>query len=586
MPRTQSLLSLLEAGFSDEELRTLLAEALLALDKAGLDALCSRLGEDTATTLRTMLSRLDDHPGERPAVSLDRIGQEWEEAWSAWDGIIEASGDQHGDFVEQENHWEPPCLDLYAIANGLDEVAGRLLPFVQHASDLEEAADFDLLAKVDEDLGNIGAGLPEWFGDVELGDVVGPRLTELVLRWEWHRGSKGTTPFAILDRIRRAECDSEGWTLDREALRGFVSRLPEAAQQEILRGLVEHGRMAHWAGVLTDAHSTWFPVYRELAQRWHPPVYLALCRDGISSDWSLAVPVLEDILARRAFAEADGVAASALDALLYLRGEKRWDPWDGLLVDQPGIRYRSGPDEPVPRFLDLLARIAEGRGDTEGAEVLDSQAFLLQHWDRWDRVAVHLDEVEDRGHARVADRFFGLWTTSVARRSAASGRGDVAVGWVPLIAASLRTGTEPYDAVASLRGWIERAGANPSEFRRHRSELEVLTRDLGLGGTAPALLRHLGTDDSRNAVSRGVVLRRLGCDVLVPMLRQTWIRFAALLVPDPADNHGSHYEEHAAWLAVVRELNPAACNEVMASWHSQHARRRNLWAALTSAGLV
>ncbi len=318
MPRTQSLLSLLEAGFSDEELRTLLAEALLALDKAGLDALCSRLGEDTATTLRTMLSRLDDHPGERPAVSLDRIGQEWEEAWSAWDGIIEASGDQHGDFVEQENHWEPPCLDLYAIANGLDEVAGRLLPFVQHASDLEEAADFDLLAKVDEDLGNIGAGLPEWFGDVELGDVVGPRLTELVLRWEWHRGSKGTTPFAILDRIRRAECDSEGWTLDREALRGFVSRLPEAAQQEILRGLVEHGRMAHWAGVLTDAHSTWFPVYRELAQRWHPPVYLALCRDGISSDWSLAVPVLEDILARRAFAEADGVAASALDALLYL----------------------------------------------------------------------------------------------------------------------------------------------------------------------------------------------------------------------------------------------------------------------------
>jgi hypothetical protein len=36
-------------------------------------------------------------------------------------------------------------------------------------------------------------------------------------------------------------------------------------------------------------------------------------------------------------------------------------------------------------------------------------------------------------------------------------------------------------------------------------------------------------------------------------------------------------EDHALWLAVVKEHDTAACQKIVDQWKVEHKRRRNLW---------
>jgi hypothetical protein len=52
-------------------------------------------------------------------------------------------------------------------------------------------------------------------------------------------------------------------------------------------------------------------------------------------------------------------------------------------------------------------------------------------------------------------------------------------------------------------------------------------------------------------------------------------------VPDPASGTGSNYDDYAEWLAVVFELDSTAYQRLVHAWAGPHARRRNLWLAIT-----
>jgi hypothetical protein len=60
-----------------------------------------------------------------------------------------------------------------------------------------------------------------------------------------------------------------------------------------------------------------------------------------------------------------------------------------------------------------------------------------------------------------------------------------------------------------------------------------------------------------------------------------WRRHAANLVPDPASATGSSYDDCAEWLAAVFELDSEAYQQLLHEWAGPHARRRNLWLAIT-----
>ncbi len=82
----RALLDLLSHGLSEEEIKRVLACALLALDERGRDRLFGRLGAETGPTLRRPLaSRATSRTTTPPAPGSAKIREEWDKAWSAWE---------------------------------------------------------------------------------------------------------------------------------------------------------------------------------------------------------------------------------------------------------------------------------------------------------------------------------------------------------------------------------------------------------------------------------------------------------------------------------------------------------------------
>jgi hypothetical protein len=81
------------------------------------------------------------------------------------------------------------------------------------------------------------------------------------------------------------------------------------------------------------------------------------------------------------------------------------------------------------------------------------------------------------------------------------------------------------------------------------------------------------------------IAEKMQGEKFIPLLMKCWQQNIAMLVPDPARSSKSSYEYHAAWLAVVNELNPAACRAIIGHWKVDHKKRRNLWLAIKAKKL-
>ncbi|MFH1468462.1 MAG: hypothetical protein ABIO70_28995 [Pseudomonadota bacterium] len=588
MSRTDDLLRLLDEGLSEAEVSAVLAAALLTLDGPGREALFARLPDDTAATLRCILARLAAPEVGPPIQSSHRVEQEWFAAWSAWEDVIEATGDEEGEWLEQDEPWHPPYFNGEGVVQALDEIAGYLLPLVGDVLARDLAPDFDLIGRLEEDFEAIGAGLPEWLDEISVEGLLGPKLTTLVLRWCWLGRDEGDTAFSVLSGLRQHEALTELWSLDGVALAAFVVELSDEEQRALTRSLAAHAGDPLWGGVLTWSGSPWFELYRALARRWDPAAELAICRAGIASDWTLALPVLEDLVSRGAHDEAAPVVERALTALLGGAGEPAWEPTERLLLDHRRLLgWRQDRHAFVARLLELGGRVAAGQGDGERAAAFDTQAFLLLEWERWDAVLEHLRALRGAGRPALADCFLHLWADRVVRHTADGGVGPAVRGpepWVELLIAALWRDAEG-EAPAVLSAWVQRAAESPAAFRAALPQVRRLTRDLGLDGAAPRLQRLLGEERTPLGVSRGVQVRRACGGAVIPALRAAWARHIAAVVPDPVEASGSRYGDHAAWLAAVRELDPAGYARILSDWRQRHHRRRNLWAALAVEGI-
>ncbi len=140
----------------------------------------------------------------------------------------------------------------------------------------------------------------------------------------------------------------------------------------------------------------------------------------------------------------------------------------------------------------------------------------------------------------------------------------------------------------AVRQWLEETGRAPVTLRRSLRALETLALDLDVGAslrtTLPTLHRLLSTRwqaEPAASASRHRWVERLGVADLFPEVVEFWRHHAAGLVPDPANAIGSNYDDCAEWLAVVFELDPAAYQRVVRGWAGPHARRKNLWLAIT-----
>ena len=86
-------------------------------------------------------------------------------------------------------------------------------------------------------------------------------------------------------------------------------------------------------------------------------------------------------------------------------------------------------------------------------------------------------------------------------------------------------------------------------------------------------------DKSHNSSRREWLNKLMGANHL-PVIMECWVKYAPKMVPSPVVVIGSNYNLHVRWLAVVKELNPEAYQQIIDQWQFEHSRRRKLWTTI------
>lgn len=590
----RALLDLLSRGLSEKEVQRVLACALLVLDERERERLFARLGAQTGATLRRLLASRTRGTKAPPFPGSAKIREEWDKAWSEWEACVAESGDEDGRYVVREHHWEEPYLDGSSLAQDLEPLAARMRKLLERVMDEELDPDFSFLAAIRELDAEIGSGLPEWM-DPSSGDgcPLGPEVTGCLLEWEWRaQRHDGRSAFELVDAIRKVESSAKTVSLDDDTIARFIGGLGDAEQQAVLTGIAAHRSASHWAKVLGAAHSGWFKIHQALAKRWDPARFEEASRKHIAQDWKLALPLVADLLRRKSFDQAGSLIEAAVRALLRFKTGETWDPRDTLLISHPALRYGSDSPADAFRLLEAWRKVATGLGEDELACTLELQVAVSRHWADGDATLEAFRRARSPQFVSTHDRLFAGWRSLVVEATLERESGEPEPPgsvWVHALVDAARTGADGAPSFRqAVREWLDETGRVPVTLQQSRGALGTLTLDLDVGSslrrTSPTLHRLLSTrwqGEPAVSASRRRWVERLGVADLFPEVLEFWRRRAANLVPDPASATGSNYDDCAEWLAAVFELDSAAYQRMVQGWAGPHARRKNLWHAIT-----
>ena len=597
---------LLDRCLGDDEMRDVAAAALVALGKEASQRLRPMLAAATWATLERVIEPVRGKAGrdalQSPVVpGEERVRQDWARLLERWEACVAETSDEKGDYVEQEHDWECPYFNVDQFAEDLDCIAEDIEPLIPLVIVYRLESDFSFLEWLEDAALEVSSGLPEWMENLGGTGLAGAAITRCVLQWERLSGrqagerAEGGAAFAFVDRLRQAEDGASRWGFSHGTVANFVADLPAEEQRGILAGLAEHRHESHWAEVLANPRSGWFLLLEQLLARFDPGQHASLLRRSVSRDWKLALPLLEEAVQSADGSDWEETIATAVPAPASTRDGPPWDPKSSLLITRKAREWLPDVESKmVGRFLWLWEDLLRQAGRAADAAVLSIQHQVWEGWGDWECVL--------RAFGRAAtvcniSTLFEEWRDLVTERSRQEPGfrfrpAAKDVGWVPLLVDAARLGESgATDFQVALRGWLALACGSAEAFRSARPWLEVLTADLdadlNLAHSAPFLHRALGAlmKDCALEKSRQAWLRRFGAAGLRDEIMTAWRTAPAQLLLDPASAASSRYEDHARWLGVIHDLEPAFYRHTIRSWRLAHGRRRNLWQAIRLLGL-
>jgi hypothetical protein len=224
------------AALTQQEIAGLL-DVLFTLLPADLNQQAlEQLPPDTRHTLEQILSpplaaskmtATADQP-----ISLAKQAETWSALWDRWDEIVAEAAQEEGDYIVQEEHWEPPYFDDYAVVQDLEEVAAKMLPLVKLAYENRFAPDMGFGAAIADAEDDISSSLPDWIG-IENGFDLPTNLTRCLLTWErLLANEEGEDAFGFAQRVRQWEDEFAYSRLDPKCVVDFLAELPEAMSRD------------------------------------------------------------------------------------------------------------------------------------------------------------------------------------------------------------------------------------------------------------------------------------------------------------------------------------------------------------------
>ncbi len=379
------------SALTEKEIIQLLENLFQFATKDMVEQVLEHLNPNTKETLEQILTPQESSSEEqnqqaKQSVSLAKLAQKWNDLWSDWNGIVMEACDEEGNYIEQEEHWEPPYFNQVAFAEDVDKVAAQMLPILQTAfeNDFEPNIDFaELLLEIEDD---VLSSLPEW---MELDDDIGleANLTACFLTDQWLRSQVDEeTPFMFVKDIVAWEKESSNMCLEDEAIVDFFESLSETNKQAIFEGLSKHKREKPWKELLKNPYSPWHQMYMIGIELFAPEKLLDQQRKNIPSYWQDGLPVIEAALKNKDYQTSLEVVQETLDSLFEDRRSKiKWDP-EGKLFSVALGSSMFGEDSSHKELLHFYQQTAKGLGQTELARVLSLQLLVFENFSNWQQI--------------------------------------------------------------------------------------------------------------------------------------------------------------------------------------------------------
>jgi hypothetical protein len=588
----------IKQALTEEQLAHLLDVIFDSVEEKTVEQILLTVDDDVSSPLSRILS-----PESEPPESSDRIVsdekyiEEWEALWSDWEDIAFEIGDEEGKYVYQDRHWDPPSFSPYDVASDLEEVAKKMLPMIEKIFSLDRENDAlfrQALQEIDDNV----MGYPEWMGaDCEDG-IYDPVTTECLLQWEWLAAkSQKQDGSSFIRKIIDITGEFKNFALNDMAVINFFTSLPEPARKEIYDDMTKNRNEPIWQNRLSSIHSKWYKIYHSFSQTYDPELFLENCKDSIGEDWKLGLPLLEHLINKKDFAEADKIVKQTVASFLRYKTKQEWLPENSLLLTFH-IYYTSfDAENKTEQLLKYWLSIAKGIGQEERQAALKLQLVTFKKTFELDDMINIFREIKPLPFFNMTERLFNQWQLFILNHCVENKFDDVAAGKKTWIFWLLDTGFDDSKDKTwfenNVNEWLQSLLKNPTQFKNQYGLVYTLTNDLAQNSSLkkqyPTLFEYIldhAYVGKEIMESRCTWLEKMNGQQFIPQLMECWKKNIGALVPDPANAHKARYERYALWMVVVKDLNPATFQKIIDQWEIAHRRRRNLWAALREVRLV
>lgn len=576
----------LVSGLTSRQLAELLARLLHGMSDTDRAEFNNTLVPDVAAVLRRLwdpqpLVASAEEANDR--TSDAKFTAQFHSVLGALRDLLSELGDEDGEYILNEHHWEPPDFDGSQLSEDIECCAKELLPLLERAATLNLENE-NLFIDFCEEISYGIRQYPEYVYTEE-GVSFERAATECVLKWlDLH----AETETVFLERLVALLDETDYVALDDSAIHAYVIKgWPEERRRAFYSAIeVRRAEDEEFRRKMDQPRTLWHGIRYALAGVFDVAASIKIAETSMSDDWTLGVGLVDAALADNNSDRALEFCRKTVDSYYRRRSYgadvSAFDPETTPLFGYWGVRDESSE---ISRILGVWADLSANAGDTCLAERLAIQQVLFARSDDWTAVRSAFSQ------AVTAD----VTTLFCAWKEHTLGRLHAPVWLEWLIDEGF---AERFDAFTEkAQSWL----GETIEIEKTKDR-DVFRRAVGHAWppqmSLVADLFALGLPSGDYPTLQAMVAKH--CRLTASPARLEWLGQADVaslsmsglgftkrnmvhLIPSPETMSGN-YEVAVNWLVAAREVAPGVAQSTLQRWKIDYKFRRNLWRDLGKHG--
>ena len=580
-------------SMTDPQLACLIDILLKMIDEKNIKSLFEYPDSNFSEILFTILNK-----NNRIHISIDKNSKyrkEWEKLWAKWFDIISELGNESGDYIYQDHHWETPYFSEYTFTEDLEKIAKELFLIIDVIEKLEDK-DRDFFVDMLRDIESGINEYPEWLGANYSCFTLGPFTTKCVLKWEWlAASSKEDIAQAFIERMDKIDCVLKLLELDLDTFISFFTSFEENIQRHIYEIIKSYNDNVAWQERLGNICSKWHILYHFFSSLFDFEEYLKNCLKHLSNNWSYGIPLIEDLIKRQNYKKAEKIIKRTFNSLLNL-SNKTWLP-ERTSITEYSYFFNSEPDTRVIKLLKEWIVISEETNSIERKLMLSVQLEIYKNPYQFENITKIFKKIIYSKYSDSATTLFIQWQNFIVKTSLGSNIFnyqkiyDSWINW--LIETGIDDSKDKSWFINKVRDWICSITDDPAQFQKFYKYIILITGDLFYISqvckkypTLFSIIKYDWNEKSDFSIARCKWHKKLNTVEILPDIINAWKNNIISLIPDPARAQKSEYSNHAKWLLATSEINSEAYVKIINKWKIDHRNRKNLWKSIKEFGLT